>query len=169
MEENQPIKEETVQQGGQDETSGDSVPLDMQQYGDLEVKSGGSKPRFDKVTNAKIQNVQLRSQATAKKDDSGAEFYPVYLHVTFEVDNQQVYENYGGGRLFVSSEKGSRIWVGSGSSLGKLIDVVNNHFEFSGKLKDLPTLLQDRTAGIKTEEMHVAGKAYSKNAIQHFV
>jgi hypothetical protein len=69
---------------------------------------------------------------------------PVYLKVNFAVDDrdQPVYENYSGGRLFVSEDKGSRLWVGPQSSLGKLIGVVNEYFDFSGKLRELPDKLK---------------------------
>lgn len=170
------IKEETVQQGGQEDNSQQqSVPLDLDTYGDLEVKTGGSKPKFDKVTKARIVDAELMSQETKKteekKDGNTFSYYPVYLKVNFAVDDrdQPVYENYSGGRLFVSEDKGSRLWVGPQSSLGKLIGVVNEYFDFSGKLRELPDKLKGQIAGIKTEEMNVGGETYYKNVIKQFM
>lgn len=171
MEENQTIGEENIPQGGQNESSqqdGAAQPLDMNQYGHL-IASG--KPRFETETLAVIKQATLM-QSGEQKDGQGTRYHPVFLKVLFSVqidgEDREVTENYGGGRLFLSETKGPNFWVGPGSYLGALIQVVHQHLDFNGKLQELSQLLQGQLAVLQAEKKEVEGNKYEKNAIQRF-
>lgn len=164
---------EQEQKGGY-EPSEENVELDMDKYGTQEITSGGGRPIFEKITKAKIMNATLMTTKERKevKDKSGNDqvFYPVYLKVLFNVDGHEVYENMGGGKLFVSEDvdKKDIFWLGADSALGKIKDLIEDNFGFEGTLKDIPKILIGLDVGIKTVEQTVAGKVYVKNLIHTF-
>ena len=172
------IKEEPVEKQNQEtEHKSESVALDLNEFGNLEISSGGSKPTFDKITKASVVAAELKTTPEKKedktKDGQVQTYYPVYLSVTYsvEIDGQlkEIYENYSGGRLFVSeSDNSKRFWLGEKSALGKLKKVLEKYLEFKGTLKEIPELMKNKTVGIKTETSTVAGTEYKKNMIEVF-
>lgn len=154
-------------------TAQESVELDLDKYGAMEVHSGGGKPEFAKLTKMKVKSAVLMTMPERKqeKDKKGnmQTYYPVFLKVTCDFNGSEIYENYGGGKLYVSDKNGeSRFWLGENSAFGKLKSLVEDNFEFSGILKDIPELLSDQEVGVKTEATNVSGIEYRKNIIQVF-
>lgn len=173
------IGEEDVEMKGleDDEKKTDSkeVDLDLDKFGGTEVKQGSTKPVFEKVTAATVLDAKLRttSERVERETKAGESqvFYPVFLSVTMQtrVEGNQtdLYENFGGGRLFVSESKGEkRFWVGENSALGRVLKLLKDNFDFKGTLKEIPALLLGKKVGIKTEETKVQDKIYTKNMIQ---
>lgn len=170
---NEQVKEEQVQNTQTDE----NVSLDLNQYGDVGISSGGSKPIFEKITKASVVTAELMTtkdrQTQKDKDGKDQTFYPVFLKVTYSVEldgeMKETYENYGGGRLFVSETDGSkRFWLGETSALGKLKQQLEDNFDFKGTLKEIPALMKGVSVGLKTETFTVAGKEYKKNMVEVF-
>jgi len=151
----------------------ENVELDLNEYGDIEIKSGGSKPIFDKITKALVLTAVLMTNKERKEEKSKEGkmmvFYPVYLKCSFNVEGKEVFENYGGGRLYVSDKKEeNRFWLGENSALGKLKQIIADNKDFKGSLKEISPLLIGEQVGIKTEVTTVAGVDYPKNVIKQF-
>jgi len=177
MENNEAIEEQTVDvkhdQGSDAVVGQESVELDLSRYGNLEVHSGGNRPEFAKVTRMKVKAATLmttRDRKFDKKNDGSEQaYYPVYLKVTYAHEGQEFFENYGGGKLYVSDKKAeARFWVGNKSALGELRAKLEEYFEFSGSLKELPGMILGKEVGVKTEVSSVSGVEYKKNIIQVF-
>lgn len=176
-ESNKPIAEEPIEVKNLDnetkEVKQESVELDMNKYGEIPISSGGTKPVFEKITKALVLSAVLKTTPERRtiKDKEGNDqtYYPVFLSVNYNVDGTEVFENYGGGRLFVSeTNESKRFWLGEGSALGKIKKMIEDNFNFSGTLKEIPDIVKGQSVGLKTEEIVVAGKKYVKNMIQTF-
>jgi len=151
----------------------ENVELDLKEYGKVEIQSTGSKPVFEKITKALVKSAVLMKNKELKEEmtKSGIKsiYFPIYLKCTFEVENKEVYENYGGGRLFVSDKKEeTHLWLGENSALGKLKQIISDNKEFKGSLEEIPQILIGQQVGIKTEVSEVAGNKYPKNVIKQF-
>jgi hypothetical protein len=169
---NKEIPEEEVQDNAPAEQT-ENVELDMKEHGDMEISTGGSKPVFEKVTKGVVINATMMTtkdrQESKDKEGNVQAYYPVYCKVEYSIDDQNYFENYGGGKLFLSeSDKSKRFWVGQDSALGKLKSKLEEYFEFKGTVGEIPKLLIGKQVGIKTESTTVAGKEYKKNIIQSF-
>ena len=158
------------------EESQRSVELDLNKFGGMEIQQGGSKPFFEKVTRMSIKSAVLKTTpdkvTKQTKDGQDQTYYPVFLALEFaykdNAEEKVTYENYSGGRLFVSEKEGNRFWVGNDSALGMLITILKENFEFAGTIKEVPSLIRGKEVGVKTEEATVAGKKYQKNRIKAF-
>lgn len=171
------IGEEPVQAESQEEQQSQSVELDLEKFGNMEIQQGGSKPTFDKVTEAKIVAATLRTTPDrvekATKAGEKQVFYPVFLQVEMEYNDgsetKKAYERYGSGRLFISeTDQTKRFWVGNNSALGHLVRLLEDNFDFKGTLKEIPELILNKKVGIKTEKGEVGGNEYQKNVIKVF-
>ena len=167
--------EQVVNQDKQEtQTQSKSVALDLNEYGDMEIYSGGSKPVFEKITKATVVNAEMKTTPerieSTDKEGKKQTYYPVFLNVEYKLeDGNTTYENYSGGRLFVSeTDKSKKFWLGESSALGKLKKLIEDNFEFKGSLKELPEKIINQSVGIKTETLQVAGKEYKKNIIEVF-
>lgn len=154
-----------------------SIELDFTKYGDLPIESSGSKPIFERVVEAVVLRATVKIDETVKetqsKDGKAQRYYPIFLSCDFEYKDaktseaKQTWENYGGGRLYVSDSKQTeRLWVGPDSQLGMLISVIKDNFDFYGTLKELPKLLTGVRVGVKTEVINVSGTDYSKTVVK---
>lgn len=161
----------------EDEVKSKAIELDLAKYGEMKIESGGSKPTFERITEMMVFDAVIKTDETPKeskgKDGATQKYYPVFLSVTYEHKDgktgemRQSYENYGGGRLYISQSKGvERLWVGPDSALGALVKVIQDNFDFSGTLKELPKLLKGCKVGVKTEVVTVSGEEYQKNVIK---
>lgn len=164
------IKQEDIQD---DSIPEENIELDLNEFGDMNIQSGGSKPTFDKITKAIVKEAILMTtkdrKETTDKQGNKQTHYPVYMRVVYDVDGNEVYENYGGGRLFVSeSTKEKKFWLGEQSALGKLKKQLEDNFDFKGTLKEMPILVKGKSVGIKTTKQTVAGNTYIKNLIEVF-
>jgi len=151
----------------------ENVELDLEEYGKIEIKSSGSKPIFEKITKGLVLSAVLMKNKERKeetnKDGKIMSFYQIYLKCTFNVEGKEVFENYGGGRLYVSDKKEeTRFWLGENSALGKLKQIIADNKDFKGSVEDITPLLIGQTVGIKTEVTNVSGKDYTKNVIKQF-
>jgi hypothetical protein len=159
-------------------SKGKAIELDLAKYGEMKIESGGSKPVFERITHMVVIEATIKTDETPKeskgKDGTTQKYYPVFLAVTYEHPDtktgepRQSYENYGGGRLYISQSKGGieRLWVGPDSALGALVKVLQDNFDFNGTLKELPKLLRGCKVGVKTEVVTVSGEEYQKNIIK---
>ena len=170
------IREEPVEIKNLDtpeKTDEKSVELDMKKFGDMEISSGGTKPIFEKITKALVISATLKTtpekRESEDRDGNKQTYYPVFLNVVFNVDGKEAFENYGGGRLFVSeTDDTKRFWLGKDSALGKIKKMLEDNFDFKGTIKEIPKLMLGQNVGLKTEEITVAGKVFVKNQIQQF-
>lgn len=152
----------------------DQVELDMKSFGDMAIVGGGSKPEYEKLTTATVKSAILMTtkekQTMVDKKQKNQTYYPVYMKVIYDVEGSEVYENYGGGKLFVSEENNEkRFWLGDNSALGKLKNILEKNFDFSGTIKEIPKLVIGKQVKIRTTESEVAGKIYKKNLIEVFI
>jgi len=150
-----------------------NIELDLVSHGGIEVTQGGSKPLFEKVITAMVNAAVLMTTKDRKedKDKQGNSqiYYPVYLKVTYNVEGKEFFENYGGGKLYISETSGEKkFWVGDSSALGKLLGRIKDQFDYKGTLAEIPSLIFGRSVGIMTETSTVQGNEYKKNVIQHF-
>ena len=173
---NENVQEEQVSNEKQQNQNEENIDLDMNEFGDLDISSGGGKPVFEKITKATVLTAELKTtpdRKTETKDGKTQSYYPVFLKVSYsaEIDGElkETYENYGGGRLFVSeTDNSKRFWLGETSALGKLKKELEDNFDFKGTLKEIPELMKGATVGLKTETTNVAGKEYKKNMVEVF-
>ena len=170
-------KEQTNQaQIEQSQENKESIDLDMNKFGALEINQGNSKPQFNKRKPITFIRAVLKTTPNKKKDQDQT-YYPVFLGVEYEYANaqdntiKQAYESYGGGRLFThtkpeKSEKPERFWVGNDSALGKLVKLLKETFDTKGVLNEIPMYLIGKRGEMLTETQTVAGKEYIKNIIK---
>lgn len=158
------------------ENKSQSVEIDMDKFGELDIQRGGGKPEFEKITQAKVVSAVLKttSEKVERMTKAGEKqtYFPVFLNVEYmykEKDEEKTtFERYGGGRLFTSEKEGSRFWVGQTSALGQLITLVEENFDFKGTIKEIPDVINGKNVGIKTEESEVGGRKFKKNIIKVF-
>ena len=154
-----------------------SKEFDFAKYGDIKIDSGGSKPVFERVSEAVVLSAVVKideaPKETLSKDGKAQRFYPIFLACEFSYkdaktgEERQTYENYGGGRLYVSDEKQTeRLWVGPDSQLGMLVKVLSDNFDFKGTLKEVPKFLIGQKVGVKTEVITVSGTDYQKTVVK---
>jgi len=151
----------------------ENIELDLTKYGQIDIESGGTKPIFDKITKGVVKSAVLMTSKERReeknKEGKTMVYYPVYLKCQFDVDGKEVYENYGGGKLFVSDTKEeTKFWLGDNSALGKLKQIIADNKDFNGTLQEIPKLLIGEQIGLKTEYLTVAGTEYVKNTIKQF-
>lgn len=154
-----------------------AVELDFIKYGDLPIDSSGSKPVFERVVEAIVLSATVKIDETVKesvsKDGKTQRYYPIFLACDFEYKDlktgevKQTWENYGGGRMYVSDSKQTeRLWVGPDSQLGMLLNILKDNFDFHGTLKEVSKLLVGVRVGVKTEVINVSGTDYSKTVVK---
>lgn len=154
-----------------------AIELDFAKYGDLPIESAGSKPVFERVSEAVVLTSTVKIDETPKesqsKDGKAQRYYPIFLACEFSYKDaktgeaKQTWENYGGGRLYVSDTKQTeRLWVGPDSQLGMLVKLLADNFDFKGTLKEVPKLLIGLKVGVKTETITVSGTDYMKTVVK---
>lgn len=148
--------------------------FDLATYGAMPVTIGGGKPTFDKLTKMIVIKASLmmgEELTQAKKDGTMDTFRPVHLNVEYSYDDgKKAFENYGGGKMYLSATDPSKnkFWVGDSSALGKLIQRISDTFDYQGRISEIPSLVQGKTVTVMTEKVTVNGKTYAKNIIQSF-
>lgn len=171
------IDESKVKEPQDQKIEEENIELDLDKYGSCTIVQSGNKPIFDKITRVIVKNVVLMTKKERKEDTTkeGQKIicYPVYLNVEFEYKTdyeiKTTFENYGGGKLFVSDKKDqAKFWLGQNSALGKLVQVISDNLEFNGTLKEIPKAIIGCQVGVKTETINVAGTDYSKTVIKQF-
>lgn len=169
------IPEEEIPQQNQEGQQGtESVELDLTEHGDMPITTGGSKPTFEKVTKAVVENATLMTSKDKKvqKGKDGKpdqEYYPVFLKMTYDIDGQKAYENLGSAKMFLTEDgTPAKFLIGKESALGKLKALIEDNFDFSGTVKEIPAIVKGKSVGIKTITTEVAGETYHKNLVQVF-
>lgn len=164
---------EVPQQNQEAKAGTESVPLDLDAHGDMEVTTSGGKPTFEKVTKAVIEEAVLMTSKDKKtqknKDGTEQDYYPVFLKLTYDIGGQKAYENLGGAKMYIGDDgKPAKFHVGKDSALGKLKALIEDNFDFDGTVKEVPEIVKGQSVGIKTVTSEVGGETYQKNLVQVF-
>jgi len=114
------------------EPRGKGKEMDLGQLVGLKESEPKTRPKFDKLTLAKITDVKTFINEEREADTKGSEFMGAYLQVHFSAAGKDFAENYG-FRMYDNSGI-AQPYIGKKGSLGELLAVTRQTF---GKGEDL--------------------------------